>query len=317
MTSTSVPTVALNRLVALANLGVEVDPCIEWVDNANGIGKHPASRAGTVAAVWMPYSDTDWQDMTVRFRPFYIGGSGRLTWVQDMMCAINRDEGKITSAQLLVIGAILLEDYVGFEVDEVDDVDDEDDEEDELLQFKAKPLSDPEFAEGIKRWRNGGFDPWEKLAFVYRVLEPGLSPEIIDVPHTPRDEAMNLAHDLQTVLGSMAWHDLFQSNPGDEARRSSQRLVIWARALPLVRKLLDLLVANDFVFHGFALVGPENELLRDNIYGLCLYPSEAEAERIVELWRRAAALDDTPRTIDVRIIPATVSVAEGIKLQTS
>lgn len=272
------------RLQALEHLGVQVHHDYEYRGEV-GPDRHRVTELETVTGVYLPLSPLEWISLCMRDHPWedevasaYVGGCcGNMGLVQDTMEGVFRSGGWFDSAEILRVGE-LCRGHDGFE-------------------DTFKKMSDDEFAGAVSAWTqlddmDADSDPWDKIGIVFNAVEPFLKQASYEIPSSTapterHPEEHQVIHVLHRTLSGMSWADMFTiDDPEDLAVHKANRVVLQARAYPMVVRLHELLDEVGIDFHGYGIVREGTDELMHNMRGLCVYPERVMAERMVELWKR-------------------------------
>lgn len=301
------------RCKMLKQLGVEFGLDYEYRGEGADRKSHDVDVFKTVS---IPFSAHELIGILMNEGQFYIGGCcGNTSAIQDKVDSMLRfGQGWISVKDLEEIA----ESRIGH-----------DGEDSEFLKLK-RPL-EKEVAwcarqlVRMKKKREQGkqvLDPWYWMAIVWHITKDHYGPERprqeAHVVNDKRDALDDAVSTLSRGLYSIAIEDMFSDrhDDSDKPQRDANRLVVLARLLPALKTL------NEHIgklqpppLEGAALVlkeDPDNVLA--NGLGLCIYGSNDDAQRLINLWvkedeqyvgegagRRRAATDFVIRNVKVTV----------------
>lgn len=262
--------------------------------------------------VYIPLTPDDWSRLGQRERndsvSEYVGGCcGEMSYLQDIINGQFRDGNYFDYPTLFEIGEIA-KGHDGFE--------------------EFEPWAPEKYIRALESWGQSNFRAWVKIGMTHQALadklHPARVPLIGDVVKNPGSAEGDLIRKLDEGLTLVWMNDLFgdQSHPATTSgQRHANKLVLRARVYPAVKELTGLLEEQDLSWHGYALVDSTNGKVLDNGFGLCLYDTMAEADRMVEMWKKtesqAREWSEVRRSDNldqVEIRPASVSTMTGLVL---
>lgn len=267
------------RVEMIEAMGARVTHDDEW-EGTPGADRTRYIRLDTVSGVHLPLSAEDWTRIAMREGTAYVGGCcGNMSQVQDLINGVFRDGGYAEAPDLLLIG---------------ERIRDHDGEESPFA-----PVDDATFRARLESWKQvesdpdpeWPLDPWFKIAMVYNAVEPHLVPRRWEVPAGPghHEPEHHLISTLHNALSRMSWADLFsRDEPDDVAQHAAHMILLRAKVYPLAKELVGHLETAGVEFTGYAIVDSSSGELQSDHRGPCLYPERAQAERVLELWRRFA-----------------------------
>lgn len=305
----------LNRIEALQELDVQFYFDHVYEDRGEGRARYEVPEVITGAN---PYFDPrQWVAMAQREGAAYVGGCcGNMSAAQDVVNGAFRDGGFFESSELLTLG-VYCRGHEGMEAFE--EMTDEQFTEKlgaiKRVQERIEVEADPD---GLI------VDPWAVLGLIFNATEKVLKPGWMDQPRAqrePRDDDQPDHFEMQRLYGNLHyvdWVDVFSS---DQDSHIAQRQVRRARILPAAQELVAKLEALDLDFEGFAIVKPGTDEVLSNRLGDCVYLSRDEAEKVIEIWTRAAADREEGTTgaavvgeADGEVVPVRVTVENGLEV---
>lgn len=269
---------------ALTNLGVEIE-----FEHDYKLGK---TNEEVVKSVWLPFSPEEWVSIAMRDQPDYMGGCcGTTSVMQDIVCGAFRDEGRLDVRDMKKLAYLAESHPDGFEDD-------------------WHTYSDEEFQKAISSWAD--LRPWAKMGVIVHTVLPKLQPTFPaddekpelddDKPEFKEKDCVRLVGDSLQLL---RYEDLYAKAPEDQDH--ANRMLLLSRLIPAMKMLLGMLAREHKPFEGFAIVEQRQPgVVLRNGYGLCLYKTEDEANKIV----RREHEKDTGAAL-LRIRPVRVTVEDG------
>jgi hypothetical protein len=134
---------------------------------------------------------------------------------------------------------------------------------------------------------------YDKLAIVWKLVKDHFTPEI-PTAYWPKDEPEEKAEDAIAHLSRLSWGisvSTMFADPGHKptGQKKARRALALAKIIPILRTLSDHITTLDYGnFDGWALVdlSKEDDAVCTNGYGMCLYDSMIEVEKVLALWKR-------------------------------
>jgi len=281
------------RCKYLKALGVVFHQEEEWRPALPPRDPHPLR---IFKSVKLPFTAHEWVALCQTEGQFYLGGCcGNMSALQDDVEHIFRiDSGWFEVRKLAEIAETMMHhDGCG--------------DGEDVSSFAKLPKKES-LDKAVKRWKHSlkllrkarkegrkVIQVWEFLALVWHIVKDFYAPERprpeahhVNDKRSELDDAVSL---LSRALMAIAWDKLFdrsndQPDPAAEAQSQANRLVTLARLLPALKILnqhIDQLAPPPI--DGVALVLKEApEVVLSNGHGLCVFSSEADAEKLIKLW---------------------------------
>jgi hypothetical protein len=281
----------------LKRLNVEFRQTEEWRD------KPPPRRPHALPffkGIKLPFTPEEWCDLMMNEGRYYVGGCcGTSSAVQDILGQVFRFETGWMDVEKLAEVAMLQVSHG---------------ERKERPNFKD--LGDLDAA--IKKWTE--LDPWQKLAVLWHLIKDCYVPKVPSAPPhdlPPVEDAIDV---LQTGLQALSIHRMFVREETPASQDRTERLMALYRLLPAIRTLHDKIGELDpGPLEGYALIDREQGgKVAENGYGLCVYWTRAEAEKMLESWRsedseHKVKKDRKPIDERIGIRPVRVSSEKGLE----
>lgn len=176
------------------------------------------------------------------------------------------------------------------------------------------------FGEGPLGW--GQLTPWSKLAVIYHLTREYLEsspPRGLGDHMSPLAKAISI---LGSGFDSLSWERLYRSATDTPmtSQGEASRLLTLYRMLPALATFNQEVGTLDLPpFEGFALYDKQLDYVASNGYGLCIYKTFEEAEKILAFFEKQESqyTERVPKRTPVREIldirPVRVSSAHGLE----
>lgn len=296
-------------------IGVGYTLAEEWRPKEPPRSPHPLRLFRSVR---LPFSAHEWVQLCQSEGQFYMGGCcGQLSYLQDMINHVFRFDAGIVECRMLAQIAEAASAHEGFE----------------LFIELPHPLDEAveKFAGTLQRTAEGRvtgeklIDPWVLLPLIWHIVKDFCAPERALPSAKFRSEkgvlSLNGAVHLLSNGLSLINLDGFFSDTSDkpESQAAANRLVLLSRILPALK------VLNEHIgklapppLDGFALVRrKEPETVLDNGYGHCIYGTEAEAQKLIDLWAQEEGEHEGEvrgeKAAEFRIRAVRVTAEKGIE----
>lgn len=280
------------NLASLEKTGSQVYRATKWVGEV-GIDRRE-EQTEDIRSVYIHMTPAEWCALCMREGSHYIGGCcGASSYIQDCFNAIFRDNGIMDARVLIELAGACRNHPDGFEL------------------FCEEEMSQGAFDENCGAWDRLGI--FEKFATVWhgvrdRVKELPGSIELGEDLSKPKDCVVVLQNGLQVLR----WQDFFDKE--ESGQRHGNRAVLFARLMPAARVLVDSLnKMAPAAFEGFAIFDRRLDNVASNGYGACFYRTEAEANEMVELWKKSDADGKAQIADRLSIRKVHVSMEKGIE----
>lgn len=258
-----------------------------------------------ISSVLLPLTDEEWCFICMRDREGYIGPCcGNTGAMQDIINSVFRDSGWIKSDDFL---------YLGIQAIGHDGFDEFSDTGIEPEVFLAK-MHDAKMRQGVISDEIGvRGDPWAKIGLIFTLLCDKLQPKKhgINGPGLPETREKDCVTILSNGLNYLRYEDLFSRDTDIGKQTHANRLLLLARVIPVAKKVVALLDKNNEPFDGYAIVEVGTDNVLSTRMGLCLFDSEAEVHRIIDLWEKG----DPGTAANVAVRPVRVTTTDGIVFQ--
>lgn len=254
----------IDELVGMEAMTVTYDQ--DWVGEPPN--RHPVENRDRIRGVQFLLSAVEWCDLCMCDGDHYLGGCcGNMSRFQDILNHIFRDNGVADARHIreLMDSAF---DHEGLEV------------------FSPK-FDEGEIGGMIDEWNS--LDPVTKIGVCCRAVGDKLTEDAFGSPYTFETEPEDFIRALEGALQYFSFKDIVQVS--EEEKKSGQHQAnmehILSRIVPAARKLLEVSIPlMSKPFKGVAIVKKGTEDIQMNRMGLCIYRTEKDAQRVIDLWKK-------------------------------
>jgi hypothetical protein len=283
----------------LKRLNVGFRRAEEWRDTPPPRRPHPLP---IFTSVLLPFAPKEWCELMMSEGRYYVGGCcGTMSATQDILAhSFRLESGWMDIEKLEEIAELSVSHGDG--------------DRDEKPNFKTP--GDLDIA--VNKWT--ALDPWQKMAVIWHLVKGCYVP---GKPNAPRPNPPPIDHAIGTLwrgLQLLSYHRVFAQDGAAESQKRADRLLALHRLLPALRTLNEGIGGLDpGPFEGYALIDKEGGGgVAENRYGLCIFLTRAEPEKLLEAWRAHDAEQRVRvgrKPIDERICirPVRVSSERGIE----
>ena len=267
-----------------------------------------------ISSVKPPIGPKEWVALCQNEGPLYVGGCcGNMSAVQDEMDYIFRFESGWFPMHRLERIADTMTHHDDECFGRLEDGED--------LETAVKNMA--ESIGKINQSDDFCIDVWKLLGLVWEVARPFYSPKR---PHSPSrrtnpvrtelDDAVTVVRD---GIQALAIHDLFSRNDEETAQGRTNRLMVLYRVLPALKTVWENVSELDpGNLDGLALVKKDDrDTVLVNGYGLCVYQTPAEAQKVLDLWTREEEeyeeREPKPKVEDFELRSVRVSMQKGLE----
>ena len=264
-------------------------------------------------AVKLPFDPETWVHLCTTEGEYYVGGCcGTTSHIQDKINHIFRMESGWVSVKDLESLAVS---WMGH-----DGADSLFTEPGWKEVFKAMPWDlpekfDPTLEDG---------EPWTLMALIWHIVKDCYEPDVPGAYGNHMSELDKAVSMLSRAFSSLSWTRLFNKHEDEDKEPTTpfrgNRALMLSRLLPALATFNDQLSTLDLGdVEGFGLFDLEGDEIASNGYGLCVYETLAEAEKMMAQWREAddeyEDENDKRKPIDQRIEvrPVRITKEGGIE----
>lgn len=282
----------------LEKLGVKFATEEDWRPKEPPRSPHPLPL---FRKIHLPFSPEEWCNLAMSEGRDYVGGCcGSSSAMQDIINHVFRFESGWIDAKDLA-DLMNLQFQHNNEGDEVRNSDD---------------LGDLKLI--VKNWKK--LSSWQKIAVIWYLIKDCYVP---DMP-APREvnEVKDAIHISQRCLEFMDFHEFFHHDNAPESQTRAGKLMNLYRLIPALKTVWEKVgeLKPPPLDEAFAMVSKERsgEIL-SNGFGLCVFTTRDEAEKLLELWRKDQALredkrdDEKPIDEVIGIRRVRISVEKGLE----